>query len=166
MFVTFTGVSTALLLVLVASSTLRPAAAAQVQTQSDSSGRQSPMNIAFDLPDLITTVATDSGTAQLVAYKSTNNDRILVNATASAKTPSSSSSQLFWVSIGVPKLIRTPDPQNRTAAGGRTHRLFHFNHNGFSAYVQMMTSSQRQALAATARSKYTLTPYIISGIPS
>lgn len=107
------------------------------------SSDQTTMNIAFDLPDLTATLETPTGTSQLEAFKSINNDQILRDTTGKR------TSELFWVSVGLPNFVKTPDPRNQTIK-----RLFHFSNNGFNTYVEMMTASQRKALATTARTKY------------
>ena len=88
--------------VLLVTLVMRLACPGDAQTSSGSSNNgvdQSENNIAFDLPDLTVTVNTPSGGEyQIEAYKSVNNDRIMLSA--ASQTPSQGSSQLFWVSVG------------------------------------------------------------------
>lgn len=114
-------------------------------SSSDGGGKSqvTPMNVAFDLPDLTVSVETTTGTAQLEAYKSVNNDKILQDSSGTKI------SQLFWVSVGLPNIIKSPSPQNSSDV-----RLFHFNNRGFSIYLEMKSDAARNALAAAARSKY------------
>ena len=124
---------------------------AATTNDNDSSGTVdndlSGTNIAFDLPDLTATVETTSGLFQLEAYKSINNDPIIRDVTsgqASART-----SQLFWVSVGQPAFIKTPDRRDPNIT-----RLFHQSTTGYNTYIQMLTSTHRSVLASTARTKY------------
>ena len=59
-------------------------------------------NIAFDLPDLTVTMETNTGTHQLEAYKSVNNDKIIRDKATDQV------SQLVWVSVGRPTFVKTP----------------------------------------------------------
>ena len=112
-------------------------------------------NIAFELPDLTATIDTlVGGHYQIKAYKSVHNDRILLQ-NAEGKPTAGSRSQLFWVSVGQPTLVKTPVP---TRTGGHdpaiVARLFHNSTLGFYTYVQMLTPAQRVLLADTANDKY------------
>ena len=102
-------------------------------------------NIAFDLPDLTVTVETKTGIHQLEAYKSVDNDKIIRDkATAQV-------SQLFWVSVGRPTLVKTPTKSNASMTA-----IFHNSNFGFTTYIQMLTPDQRKELAVTAKNKYRL----------
>lgn len=101
------------------------------------------MNVAFDLPDITVTIETATGTAQLEAYRSVNNDKFLHD------TSGDKISQLFWVTVGLPNFIRSPSPRNSSDV-----KLFHFNNRGFSVYLEMKTDAMGRALAAAARNKY------------
>ena len=105
----------------------------------------SDLNIAFDLPDLAVITETTSGITQLEAYKSVNNDRILRNVS----TAGDQVSQLFWVSVGQPSFVMTPNPNKPNSI-----EIFHSSNYGFHTYIQMLTSAHRRVLAATARKKY------------
>ena len=102
-------------------------------------------NIAFDLPDLIVTMETQTGTHQLEAYKSVNNDAIIRNKTTDQV------SQLFWVSVGRPTFVKTPKKSNTSITA-----VFHGSNFGFTAYIQMLTPDQRRELASIAKTKYRL----------
>lgn len=104
------------------------------------------LNIAFDLPDIVTAIELPYGAVQLEGFKSVNNDRNLHDVTGT-KT-----SQLFWVSIGHPQFIKTSDQDKSTDTKGT--ELFHFSNRGFSTYIEMMTQEQRRALVGAARSKH------------
>ena len=110
----------------------------------------SDTNIAFDLPDL-TTVDTSSGSFQLEAYKSVNNDQILWDRDSSnGKTEVSSKiSQLIWVSVGQPVLVKTAHPSK-----SKSVEIFHSSHYGFFSYIQMLTPAHRRVLSTTASTKY------------
>lgn len=103
----------------------------------------SPVNIAFDLPDLTVTLDSPLRKFQLEAYRSTSNDAILKGGSG-GKT-----SELNWVSLGMPEFIRTSDMINP-----ELFRTFHLNPYGFTSYIQMMTEEQRQMLVATVQAKY------------
>ena len=102
-------------------------------------------NIAFDLPDLTVTMETKTGTHQLEAYKSVNNDKIIRDRATDQV------SQLFWVSVGRPTFVKTPTKSNANEIA-----VFHSSNFGFTAYIQMLTPDQRSELASTAKNKYRL----------
>ena len=111
-------------------------------------------DIAFDLPDLAATMeASTGGEYQMEAFKSVNNDRILQNAAAGGGA-SFASSQLFWVSVGQPSVVKTAVPSKTGQTNSTPMRLFLFSTSGFYTYVQMLTPAQRRLLAATANTKY------------
>ncbi len=58
-------------------------------------------DISFKLPDLIASWKSDGGNYRLEAFKETGNDAVL------GKSDLKLISQLRWVSIGNPKLVKT-----------------------------------------------------------
>ena len=84
----------------------------------------SDSNIAFDLPDLTVLVETTTGSYQLEAFKSVNNDKIIEDSTSNKtnKAP-----QLNWVSVGKPTFVNTSDPKNP-----KVYNLFHRSNFGFT----------------------------------
>ena len=109
------------------------------------SGEFCPRQImSFDIPDLAVTVKSDNGEVQLEAYKSVSNDQI--NNLKEGRL-SDRQSQLFWVSIGIPTLMRT-------SLKGTNLTLFHKDFRGFFTAIEMLTLEQRQILAQAATEKY------------
>ena len=106
-------------------------------------------NVAFDLPDLTAIVETTSGLFQLEAYKSTGNDQIIQDAATGQSAALTKTSQLFWVSVGQPEFVKTPNPRNKDAI-----EIFHNSTSGFNTYIQMLTPAHRTVLAGAAQTKY------------
>ena len=100
--------------------------------------------MSFDIPDLALTVKGDNGEAQLEAYKAFSYDE--TNYLNESRL-SERQSQLFWVSIGIPTLLRT-------SLKGSNLTLFHGDSQGFFTAIEMLTPEQRQMLAETASKKY------------
>ena len=109
----------------------------------------SDTNIAFDLPDLTATVETTTGTYQLEAYKSVNNDQIIRDVSTGQTTAFDKVTQLLWVSVGQPTFVKTSLPSEPNV-----DRFFHATSFGFVTYVQMLTPPHRSILSATAQRKY------------
>ena len=104
-------------------------------------------NIAFDLPDLTVTMSAPAGVEYHIdAFKSSKNDEIF------NRLDTSRVSQVFWVSVGRPNLVKTQDQ----SVSPPSMRYFHYNPEGFYAFVEMLTPFQRQILAARASAKYSV----------
>ena len=106
-------------------------------------------NIAFDLPDLTAIVETTGGLFQLEAYKSTGNDQIIRDVATGQSAALAKISQLFWVSVGQPDFVKTPNPRDPDV-----NKIFHNSTSGFNTYIQMLTPTHRRMLAGTAQTKY------------
>jgi hypothetical protein len=132
----------------VAAALLSPATRTRRNTNNTSTTPNS--NIAFDLPDLTTIVETPDGRGyQLDAYRTTQNDRILMDIRDSSGRLHQAwrISRLSWVSIGHPMLVESAPRNSRRAT---ELKLFHFTPSGFYTAVQTLTSHHRQLLAAVA----------------
>ena len=101
---------------------------------------------AFDPPDLTAIVDISTGHYQLEAFKCKNNDNILTG------TSLKMSSQLSWVSIGMPEFVPISSPQNPNVSS-----LFYPIETGFLSNIEMLTDSQREILASVASDKYNIT---------
>ena len=138
-----------LVIVLIISSTAAQNLGALTDNENEESGLEvdkkdlSDSNIAFDLPDLTSIIETSSGAFQLEAYKSVNNDRIIRNVS------NEKVSQLFWVSVGQPTLVKKKSPSNRTS-----EKIFHSSNYGFTTYIDMLTTAHRNVLLSTVNKKY------------
>lgn len=98
--------------------------------------------IFFDMPDLTLSYTFQNSQYQLEAYKSADNDKIL------QEKDTTKYSQLLWVSLGHPRLIKT------TFRSDEIPKLFHFSTERFYTYVSMLTDDIRAILAAKASEKY------------
>jgi len=96
-------------------------------------------------------VETSSGQFQLEAFKSINSDRILRDLQKAGQLTTSrmTTSQLSWVSVGVPLLYETPAKGNANVS-----RLFHFTKFGFYTHIQMLSPAHSKLLATIASRKY------------
>ena len=110
---------------------------------------KSGTSIAFDLPDLTAIVETTSGFFQLEAYKSIDNDQIIRDVVSGQTAALAKTSQLFWVSVGQPDFVKTPNPRDPAV-----NKIFHNFTSGFNTYIQMLTPTHRRMLAGTAQTKY------------
>lgn len=132
----------------------RSARSALVEVQPLNHGRyirQAPVagasivDIAFDLSDITTSFQLPTETGHLEAFKYINNDKLQQGTTGTM------TSQLRWVSYGLPTLKKTRDHVNAS------EKFFHFSDSGFSTHIDMMTQDQRSALALAAQRKYEIT---------
>jgi hypothetical protein len=112
-----------------------------VQSAASSAGADA--RIFFDMPDLTLSYVFGNSQYQLEAYKSAENDKIF-----EAKNETKYS-QLLWVSMGHPRLVKT-----LTLKSLGEPRLFHFTHERFYTFVSMVTDDIRNILAAKAVEKY------------
>ena len=89
-------------------------------------------------------IKSESGHVQLEAYKSVGNDQI---NNLKACRQFDRQSQLFWVSIGIPTLVRI-------SLKGSNLTLFPIDSQGFFTAVEMLTDEQAEILAQSATEKY------------
>jgi microcystin-dependent protein len=103
---------------------------------------QSDGKISFKLVDITIDVEENDNQIHLQAFKSELNDGILDkhNVTEFKK--------LQWVSLGNPKFTITSNIRKKNKS-----QIFHFNHEGFYVFVEMLTNVHKQLIVNAIKEK-------------
>ncbi len=96
---------------------------------------------AYTSPDLIVSYTHQNIAYQLEAFKSTTNDKILVEKDANKYA------QLLWASLGHPLLVKIQTNSNKS-------QLFHFSAERFYTHVSMLSDQHKQLFVDHVRHEY------------
>ena len=99
--------------------------------------------ISFDLVDITIDVEENDNQLHLQAFKSKSNDEII------DRNKINEFSRLKWVSIGNPRFIKTSNVNQKNVS-----QIFHFNDEGFYAFVEMLTKKQKNLFSNAIKRKY------------
>ena len=101
--------------------------------------------ISFDLVDITIDADENDNQLHLQAFKAKSNDEII------EKNKINEFSRLNWVSIGNPRLIKTSNINQINIT-----QIFHFNDEGFYAFVEMLTKKQKHMFLEAIKRKYNI----------